>query len=1173
MGKRKQQQQQQQQQQVEEGSAFGSDLEDMDEDEDLEEEQKVEQLPAAAGSAGALAPAANKFMQGFWDLSSPDTEVRAKAALIVSAPHSAADVEYALKRLLRGLCSRRDSARQGFGAALAELLRQLPEESVSTADTVARLLEGTKMGTGLKGSEERDQMLGRLFGCVAIAQSGRLASQEGQTCLSLVLDAVLELRAKRKWLRQAATESVIALARGSPSAAILDTILPKVGSVFGGSEPPQSPDELHLALGLHSVLVAKDLLKPAEKMLPAYLHHKRAVRITNAGSLADCAKLSAVAFPRAHLMWTHVWFDLGLVSPRSSQELDHKPLKALRRLWEACVDGCLAQGSHNQKGACLLLARQVLPMIPAQAAAVDAILSASVVRILVNHASRKGSALHELCRSFLDEVGSLVGDSEPLQLMIANALMRHGGLRFDSRTGTRVTARILSGLSEACLEEHASFLKRAVLSNQGDMEDALQQRVAAVESLYSLWRTACSRGLNRARWIDEVATFFMEWGLLQVSSDTALPAEVAEACERRLFSILADLSGQPLSWDADGVLLPICSLVMHWEELVGGDNPSHVARAELEEGEQLAWDSMVSMLRDANRESKLSAAFAGLIIHIAFHMRAGASELAMQIGDLIETHERISGTSIGLDGVDGDDEGDEDDDDDPMLVLVDTLIAVLSSPSGYAVKGLRDATKKAWAAVCSAKSMTPEALDCLLSTVCGLEETLVAKKAAHAPEEGGDTDEEDDESDADEDLELNGGKEDDSEGERREEDGYGEEEEEEEEEEEDHVDIADLEQLLGEEDEATEAALVAMLQARKMSRKAGAVESQRALLQLRLRALDLLETFAAKNKNSPLLPSAFMPVYRAVKRLSKRPGPAEGNALRERLEALFRNHLTRCRPSVASNFRSGEATEFFLLECGKNGGALARDGAVSCLRFARKSEAGAGSEREKAELALVAALDGYMSRTRGRYGALDGRLFTEIVDRLPAEEAESESGGEDIVHVMMPSLVRGLREAKTDFLRTDAARLIHRLLARSGGVACLTGADVPADLPLQCLVGLAAALKEAGEGSGGGKAKRLRPLLQCSVSVLSALEGGASKMSEDGFGSLIDELSKEAELVAGSTSTGGVEALGQAVAEAAAKVRAKLQPAATPSKRKKPSTKTMTESKKASKVKRQLPKR
>ena len=77
----------------------------------------------------------SKFMNWFWDLASDDDNRRHIAASMilkylaatqkkVEAPNTmSVDCDYTMKRLVRGLSSSRDSARQGFSACLCQFLR------------------------------------------------------------------------------------------------------------------------------------------------------------------------------------------------------------------------------------------------------------------------------------------------------------------------------------------------------------------------------------------------------------------------------------------------------------------------------------------------------------------------------------------------------------------------------------------------------------------------------------------------------------------------------------------------------------------------------------------------------------------------------------------------------------------------------------------------------------------------------------------------------------------------------------------------------------------------------------------------------------------------------------------------------------------------------------------
>jgi hypothetical protein len=101
---------------------------------------------AAAVSSAAAVTANDRFMAVFWDLASLNPQARTDSAarllkylksietsisdngskngaasLAGNDPAQFAELGYALKRLLRGLSSSRDAARQGFALALAEV--------------------------------------------------------------------------------------------------------------------------------------------------------------------------------------------------------------------------------------------------------------------------------------------------------------------------------------------------------------------------------------------------------------------------------------------------------------------------------------------------------------------------------------------------------------------------------------------------------------------------------------------------------------------------------------------------------------------------------------------------------------------------------------------------------------------------------------------------------------------------------------------------------------------------------------------------------------------------------------------------------------------------------------------------------------------------------------------
>ncbi|KAK5465368.1 DNA-directed DNA polymerase [Exophiala xenobiotica] len=123
-----------------------------------------------------------------------------------------------LKRLFRGLCSSRKSARLGFSVALTELLSQLSLAGDLPASSLVDILETqTVPEGGTSGQDERDHYFGRVFGAGAVLKSGFLFRKPNPDQWKRVLDLICDLAIKKPWLRQECGWVVLtSIASGGP---------------------------------------------------------------------------------------------------------------------------------------------------------------------------------------------------------------------------------------------------------------------------------------------------------------------------------------------------------------------------------------------------------------------------------------------------------------------------------------------------------------------------------------------------------------------------------------------------------------------------------------------------------------------------------------------------------------------------------------------------------------------------------------------------------------------------------------------------------------------------------------------------------------------------------------------------------------------------------------------
>lgn len=143
----------------------------------------------------------------------PSTRLDAALHLVHALPQAQgpaahandADTPYALKRLVAGLASSNDAARQGFAVALTQLVALLPADSPQARNILAQVFDQTTPKQGADPREERDLYFARLMGLHALVRSGVLVrpgpdstQDRWQECLG----GLVSLANKKTWIRE-----------------------------------------------------------------------------------------------------------------------------------------------------------------------------------------------------------------------------------------------------------------------------------------------------------------------------------------------------------------------------------------------------------------------------------------------------------------------------------------------------------------------------------------------------------------------------------------------------------------------------------------------------------------------------------------------------------------------------------------------------------------------------------------------------------------------------------------------------------------------------------------------------------------------------------------------------------------------------------------------------------
>lgn len=265
-------------------------------------------------SVAAIKESSSQFLNWFWDLASDESLKRLSAASSIieylklqetESNDISKDSEYSLKRLVRGLASSRESARQGFATCLSEFMKEVPK--VDIQKVLLLLTDTTKVTGSVKGADERDLLFGRLFGYFAIIRSGRLAAESSET-KEIMFDGILNMIKSKGWLREVVVEALLLFLNHlcESEDVFIQNYIPKLIPLVSTPIMEMSASQLMLALGLEAYArkLKKDssIRKQTLKILP----QKHMLTQESIEEMVPILIASCAGFPKIHRVWDFV---------------------------------------------------------------------------------------------------------------------------------------------------------------------------------------------------------------------------------------------------------------------------------------------------------------------------------------------------------------------------------------------------------------------------------------------------------------------------------------------------------------------------------------------------------------------------------------------------------------------------------------------------------------------------------------------------------------------------------------------------------------------------------------------------------------------------------------------------------------------------------------------------
>lgn len=382
----------------------------------------------------------------------------------------APSLRYAIRRLIRGVSSSRECARQGFALGLSIVLAKIPTIKVeSLLKLIVNILE---VSASMKGQEAKDCLLGRLFAYGSLARSGRLTAEwyidTDTSSIKDFVSHVMYLAGKKRYLREPATSILLDVVEKLPLEAVSNHVLevPAVKECFQKAANIGDPDALFLALKLQERIPVDGEIF-GKLLLCPFTPDKFFAR-DHLLYLAPCFKESTFCHPRVHSLWQLLANILVPISESQGEAAScthpgkkHKKkskggsfeamTRNIRCFCEVVLEESLLLSSHERKHLALMIILLLLPHLPVSC--VPVLLSYKLVQCLMDILATKGSNLHETALYFMKELVNWIGDDDHRRVSVIVALQKHSSGRFDSATKTQTVKDLIAKFTtgQGCL--------------------------------------------------------------------------------------------------------------------------------------------------------------------------------------------------------------------------------------------------------------------------------------------------------------------------------------------------------------------------------------------------------------------------------------------------------------------------------------------------------------------------------------------------------------------------------------------------------------------------------------------------------------------------------------------------------------------------------------------------
>ncbi|CAG8714326.1 195_t:CDS:10, partial [Acaulospora morrowiae] len=650
-----------------------------------------------------------------------------------------ADVAYALIRLTRGLASSRAGARHGFSLALIELLAGLKGV---TYKIVATLINEACPIKSSKDRENSDYIFGRVFGFMAIIQSGILW-RKGSTKEDYIeiIDNLITCSKCKSYVREACYHIIISSIPHLKGVSFEESAISHLITVLKGSSEHgiHNPDDVNLALSIESqyppnIRIYQEIVQ-ADDWKNAILHRcdscvirwqspkimssdniaKLAVAI-QASSSTLAAEIHQNQENRLHSVWNTI-----------VQSYNHEDRKKMRdrsiefeEFWKLIVDDQIFGVGRTRRriywGFQLFV--KVLTTLPTEK--ISALFTKNFMHTLISNLHHENRRLHRASLYVLNAIINVSKiDKSKAMVVIKTLLGPNCDQDFDVISNTKTIKKIFRNMDFDELENVLSYLKKNFLEpNQSDVDTMEDRRQWIINYMYLILKDT-QMGRDES-WMKFILDMFLLYGFFtsKKSADVKkknaklvpgknstqiifeepkppLSEKTQECCRTRLFHALGELITIRQPKNNQNVAAGLNSIMSNggtWAyyaacqfTMLEGDHqidPLIDLNEEIQETKKIAFKTMQRINNKLKIKSLDNALqYEGFLLLFSFStimLYSEPKEAMNALQDLQPCYDKMFGTSKKSKSTD-----DTDDTHNPVDVIVDILLGFLAVPSYF----------------------------------------------------------------------------------------------------------------------------------------------------------------------------------------------------------------------------------------------------------------------------------------------------------------------------------------------------------------------------------------------------------------------------------------------------------------------------------------------------------